>query len=206
MIKAKHNIIIYPFFIWFASFLIKRKFKSVNIKGEFEDNGNSILIIANHISWWDGFWIMLLKVRLIKRKFHFMMLEEQLKKHWFFRYTGGYSIKKKTREIVDSLNYTLEILKDRNNMALVFPEGKIKSLYNSHFEFEKGIERIIEKVSPDTQVVFVANMVDYFSDSKPNLYIYLKTFVAKDLKNNVVEKKYNEFYAEALKIQKAKNI
>jgi len=92
MIKAKHHIIINTIFNWLTSFLLKRNFNSLQINSDFADNGNPILIIANHISWWDGFWILYLNKKVIHRKFHFMMLEEYLKKHWYFQYIGGFSV------------------------------------------------------------------------------------------------------------------
>ena len=72
------------------------------------------------------------------------MLEEQLKKNWFFQYTGGYSIKKSTRSVVESLNYTAELLENNKNLVLMFPQGKIQSMHRSEFVFEKGIERILK--------------------------------------------------------------
>ena len=191
-------------FIWLTRFLLKRNFNSVSINGEFKDNGNSVLVIANHISWWDGFWIMLLNLKFIKRKFHFMMLEEQLRKHWYFQYLGGYSIKKKTRGIIESINYTTELLKQQGNIVIMFPQGQIHSMYNNTIVFEKGIERIIKNTSPETQVLFVANLIDYFSDAKPNLFIYLKSFLAKDFQQSNIEYKYNKFYAKVLDNQKSK--
>lgn len=187
-----------------SKFLINRNFNSVNINGAFADNGKSILVIANHVSWWDGFWIMLLNLKIIKRKFHFMMLEEQLKKHWYFSYTGGYSVKKKSRSILESISYTTELIQNPKNMVLMFPQGAIHSIHNDAVVFEKGVERIIKKTAPDTQIVFVANLIDYFSDSKPNLFIYFKSFLAQDLQKNIVENEYNTFYQQSLNLQKNK--
>ncbi len=204
MIKAKHHKVIYPLFQWLSRFLINRKFHSVYINGEFRDNGNSVLVIANHVSWWDGFWIMLLNLKIINRRFHFMMLEEQLKKHWYFNYTGGYSIKKKSRSIKESINYSIKLLQQSQNMVLLFPQGQIHSLYLNKVVFEKGIERIIQNTALDTQIMFVANLVDYFSDNKPNLFIYHKLFLTKDFSNTDIETAYNNFYEEVITIQKAK--
>lgn len=204
MIKAKHYIIIYPLFKWLTRFLIKRNFNSVSIDGRFFDNGNSILVIANHISWWDGFWIEFLNQKILYRKCHFMMLEEQLKKHWYFNYTGGYSIKKKSRSIVESINYSIDLLKQPENLVLMFPQGQIHSLYNNKVTFEKGIERIVHNIAPDTQILFVANLIDYLSDSNPNLFIYFKTFLAKDFHQSNTEGEYNKFYDQAINTQKAK--
>ena len=204
MIKAKHHIVIYPIFKWLTGFLLKRNFNSITIDGEFIDKGKPILIIANHISWWDGFWMMYLNLKILHRKFHFMMLEQQLKKHWYFQYSGAYSVNKKSRSIIESLNYTEKLLQDSRNMVFMFPQGKINSLYNNPIQFESGVQRIIDHATDALQVIFVANLLDYFSDSKLNLCMYIKVFLAKDLKGNIVKAEYNRFYNQVLSQQKTK--
>lgn len=204
MLKAKHHIVIYPIFKSLTRCLLKRKFSTTAIIGEFNDSGNAVLVIANHISWWDGFWLMHLNLKVLNRKFHFMMLEEQLKKHWYFQYSGAYSVKKKSRSIVESIAYTSKLLQHSNNMVFMFPQGEINSLYNNSIRFEKGVQKIIAQCTDEVQVLFVANMVDYFSNAKPNLFTYIKKYKAKQLKNNTVETEYNTFYNSVLSIQKTK--
>jgi hypothetical protein len=80
----------------------------------------------------------------------------------------------------------------------MFPQGKINSAYNNNIHFEKGVKHIVNK-SPDVmQVLFVANFIDYFSDVKPNLYIYYEAYSALLLKKNDIEKEYNQFYSRVL--------
>ena len=98
MIHAKHHPVIYPIFRGLTRFLLHRHFNNINIEGKIKNSNKAILLIANHISWWDGFWMMQLNLKQGHHKFHFMMLEEQLKKHWYFKYTGGFSIKKKNKK------------------------------------------------------------------------------------------------------------
>lgn len=204
MIKAKHHPVIYPLFKALTRYLLKRNFSSTHIEGVFVDAGKPVLVIANHVSWWDGFWLIHLNLKMLHRKFHFMMLEDQLKKHWYFRYTGGYSVKKRSRSIVESINYTTELLQNSQNMVFMFPQGEINSLYNNSMQFEKGIQRIVGQCPEDVQVLFVANLVDYFSNPKPTLFMYIKSYSGKSLKENSVESEYNNFYNKSLDIQKAK--
>ena len=145
-----------------------------------------------------------LNLKIIKRRFYFMMLEEQLRKHWYFQYSGGYSVKKKSRSILESLNYTIELLKHTGNVVTMFPQRQINSMHKYTINFEKGIDRIIQNSSSETQIVFVANLVDYFSDAKPNLFIYLKSFLAKDFKTVSAENEYSMFYEHSADLQKMK--
>jgi len=182
--------------------LLKKRFNLIRTIGDFKDSGKPVLVIANHFSWWDGFWLMYLNLKLIHRKFHFMMLEEQLKKHWYFQFAGGYSVKKKSRSVLESLKYTDRLLKDPKNMVFIFPQGEIQSQHSSTITFEQGVQRIIEKLTDEIHVVFVANLLDYFSHPKPSLYMYIETHNSQQLKSGSVESKYLRFYMQALSKQK----
>lgn len=202
MIKAKHHFFIYPFFKLITLAKLKMNFGEIHILGEINYCNKAILIISNHTSWWDGFWVMYLNLKKFHRKFHFMMLKEQLKKHWYFRYTGGYSVQKKSRSIIESLDYTSRLLNNPDNMVLIFPQGSIKSMHEQKIVFEKGIQRIVEKVSKEVQIVFVANMIDYFSKSKPGLYIHIKSFPGNVYDKNTLESEYNLFYRSVVNHQR----
>ena len=206
IIKAKHHWFIYPFFKFYAVYKISRHFIKVEINGEFEEKGLPVLLISNHLSWWDGFWAMYINVKLLHRKFHFMMLEEQLKRFSFFINTGGFSVRKGTRSVIESINYTIELLSDSNNMVLLFPQGKISSIYDQSFIFERGIEHILKGIKGKVQIVFMANLVEYFSKEKPSLFIYLKEYSQAEYKTKKMQEDYNKFYSECIadNIKKAK--
>lgn len=199
MLKARHHVFIYPFFMRYAVFITKRYFQKVNILGNIEDKGLPLLVIANHMSWWDGFWIAYLNETRFRRKFHFMMLEEQLRKYWFFNYAGGFSVRKGSRTIVETLHYTSELLKNSGNMVLIFPQGEIQSMHNHHFVFEKGIGKVLRDKNV-VQVIMVANLVDYFSQKKPTLNIYLAE-LNDGLDHQTLETSYNAFYMECVNKQ-----
>jgi 1-acyl-sn-glycerol-3-phosphate acyltransferase len=196
--KATHNFIIYPFFIRYSIRKIKKAFHKVYIKGEFREKDLPLLLISNHISWWDGFWAVYLNMKLFHRKFYFMMLEEQLKKHMFFNKAGGYSVKKGSRSVLETIAYTENLLTDPKNMVLLFPQGKIESLYTQLIRFETGIEHIIKRLTSDIQVIFLVNLIDYFSNPKPGLYMYIKEYEGKDFTTEKLQKEYNRFYSDCI--------
>jgi 1-acyl-sn-glycerol-3-phosphate acyltransferase len=198
IIKARHHLFIYPFFKLYAVYKIRRHFHEVIISGEVREKGLPVLLISNHISWWDGFWAMYLNLKLLHRKFYFMMLEDQLKKYSFFINTGGYSVKKGSRSVIESLDYTVNILSDKRNMVLLFPQGRISSVYEQHIKFERGLERIMKEVQGRVQVIYMANLVEYFSEQKPSLHIYLMEFNKADCTMEDIEKEYNIFYSAAV--------
>lgn len=123
-----------------------------------------------------------------------MMLEEQLRKNWFFMFTGGFSVRKGTKSVVESLNHASEICNDGKNLLLVFPQGKIESLYKTEFRFEKGIEKIIMGKQGKIHLVLNVNLVDYFSQKKPSLYIFYKEVETEDFSLPAICEMYNSFY------------
>jgi len=205
ILKAKHNFIIHPFFKLYAVWIIKRHYKPIYIIGEFKDKVLPVLLISNHISWWDGFWAMYINLKVLKRKYHFMMLEDQLRKYWFFNFTGGFSVNKKSKSMIETINYTSELLTDNKNMVLLFPQGEIQTMHNQNFVFEKGFERILKNKEGKVQIVFLANLVDYFSSPKPGVYFYIQEFSQKFFDSGTIQESYNDFYKQCIEKQKQFN-
>lgn len=195
MIRARHTSFYTRFFRWYSRLMIRWHFREMEVHNKVEDNGNAILVIGNHFSWWDGFFMLEVNRRIWKRKFHVMMLEEQLQNRMFLNKTGAYSIRKNHRSVVTSLNYTSGLLQNDNNLVLMFPQGKIQTHHTSRFTFEKGVETIINKTKGSPQVVFSAALVDYFSEKKPRLDVYLENAELKDqTTTKELEDRYNNFF------------
>ncbi|WP_347838213.1 lysophospholipid acyltransferase family protein [uncultured Draconibacterium sp.] len=204
IIKAKHHFFLDPFFRYYVLWKMKRSFQSFSVVGKVHDNGLPVLLICNHISWWDGIWTLYTNQQLFKRKYHFMMLEEELRKNWFFQYTGGFSVKKQSRTIIETLDYTAELLGNTNNLVLMFPQGKINSMHKNNFVFEKGIQKILERTKNEIQIIFQANFVDYLSTARPQAYFYVGTYLGTK-KVELIEKSYNQFYQQCLNTQVQKS-
>jgi 1-acyl-sn-glycerol-3-phosphate acyltransferase len=207
IIKSRHHFFYYPFFRIYTLVKIRLNFRKVIISGEFTEKGLPLLLISNHISWWDGIWVMFLNMKLFKRKFHFMMLEEQIYNFPVLNKVGGYSVRKGSRSIIETLNYTNELLSDNKNLVLMFPQGEIQSVYNQQIKFGKGLERILKDNSGTIQVVLIAHLIDYFSEAKPTVYIYFRELNETVFSLEAIEKKYNDFYSGCLRenISKSEN-
>jgi len=205
MIKANHTYLGVHFFNFYARYRLKRNFQSIQLVGEMEPTDLPLLILSNHFSWWDGFIQLFLNQKVIHRKFHVMMLEQQLKKHLILKRTGAFSILKKSRESVESLHYSIDILKDNKNLLLLFPQGEIQSLYTQKFCFQSGVGYIIKNLKSNIQIIFNINLVDYFSDKKPHLSIYYKSYIV-DYKSdiNTIQNDFNTFAQSCMQNQKEK--
>jgi 1-acyl-sn-glycerol-3-phosphate acyltransferase len=202
IIRSRHHPVIDPFFRRYCRRKTVRNFDQIVIDNKVEDNGLPILLIANHMSWWDGIWLNYLNARLFERKFNFMMLEEQLRKHWYFQYIGGFSVNKGSRSVVETIKHAAELLTDNDNLVLMFPQGEIHSLYNDNFIFETGIEHILSRMHNPLHIVFVANMVDYLSQPKPGLYVYMEEYKGVPQTTAALQEAYNLFYSGCLDKQK----
>lgn len=166
--------------------------------------GRSIILISNHFSFWDGFIHLILNREVFKRRVHIMMLYEQLVNRKFLRYGGTFSIDKGRKGVVESLKYSCEILKDCKNMLLIFPQGKIQSLYTYPFKFEKGVEYIISQ-SKDVDIYFNINLLNFFSDKKPTLTMYYKPYISNNFKISDIEQAYNLFSQECMECERAES-
>jgi 1-acyl-sn-glycerol-3-phosphate acyltransferase len=203
MIEARQNKLYLGFISWYSRQLMKRHFKSIRIEGEFQDSGAPILALSNHFSWWDGFIVQYLNQRRFGRDFYFMMLEEQLKKRMFLNRCGGFSVNKQPRDLLKSIQHAAGLLENRNNLVLIFPQGRIETKYRYPFRFERGTEEILKRVKNPVQLLLIANVIDYFSHAKPSLFIY---FQQADLGSQPsalqMEEAYNAFFADCIAKQK----
>ena len=203
MIKAKHHWFYSRFFNWYVPRILKSDFHTIEIDGKWSDVGKPALIIGNHISWWDGFWALYLNNLFLKKKFHAMMLEEQLRTRKFLSKTGAFSIDPGKRSMFETLEYTVQLLESPNNAVTVYPQGRIASMTSPLFEFGSAADRILKK-SPHVTVCFYAAFVDYFSERKPSLFFYLEQVDPKNVEAKGLAELYRDFYYRSVKNQATK--
>lgn len=205
MIQARHHKLYVNFFNGYTKYIIHKDFKNVTIHGSYKCQQLPLLVISNHFSWWDGFFIYYLNKKYFKKKYHVMMLEEQLQGRPFLNKVGAYSIKKNSRSAMESISYTVSLLESPTNMVLLFPQGEIQSKYWYPVVFEKGWFKILEKAKNPIQIVFVASLIDYFSNRKPLINMYLQEYPYR--KGFSFDHLYNSFNEHLLNsINKQKEI
>lgn len=176
MIRANHNKYWVRFSKYYTKVLLGVFFSNVKYTGEYEEKELPILMISNHFSFYDGFIQILLNFKVFKRRFHFMMLEKELKKNRVLTKVGASSISKGKRSSLASIGYAIEILQDKENLFLFFPQGKIKSIYATDFTFEKGLlSHILENTKNDFQLVFNVNLINYETKLRPDLHVFYTT-------------------------------
>lgn len=195
MIKAKHITVLNPFFRFVVNRYVNQHFKEVIASPIAFNPNQSILLIANHFSWWDGFLSYYLQHKYFKKKFHVLVLEHTLRAHFLFRWAGAFSIKKGAKSMVESLQYTADLLNDPKNLVLVYPQGKLYSNHVSKIKVEKGLGKIVEYSQNPVQLIFQVTLIDYFASRKPSAYVYFKqTVFKKGVTGLEIAQEYNQFY------------
>lgn len=166
------------------------------------DSGKSVLLVANHFSFWDGLILYVLNDKLLHKKFHVMILEDTAKREGMLRYAGAFSVNKNSRDMLESLNYAAELLNRPGNLLLMFPQGKLYSNFVNQVNFEQGLLKIMKKAEGKFQLLFAATFVQYFKHKKPSVTVYLKTEGERysDKTINEVQSAYQQHY-DASKLQ-----
>jgi hypothetical protein len=151
--------------------LLRKNFTNFYITNNFGEINHSrgLIITPNHISWWDGFFIDFITRRFINRKFHILMLEEQLKKYPFFRKTGAFSINTKSiKGIRETFQYAGDLLGDKKNLLVFYPQGKIEP-YDKDPELKTGLKQLLVN-RIDVDIIPAAFRIEYQDHKNPALY------------------------------------
>ncbi|SEL92718.1 Acyltransferase [Aquimarina amphilecti] len=195
MIRANHSKLWVKFSGYYTRILIGFFFGSIKYTGNYEEKGLPILMISNHFSFYDGFIQILLNIKIFKRRFNFMMLEKELKKNMLLTKIGASSINKGKRSSIASLDYAVEMLQNKENLFLFFPQGKIQSIYTREFTFEKGLlSHILEKTKNDYQLVYNVNLINYGTKLRPDMHVHYETHTISSTMNaEDVEREFNRF-------------
>ncbi len=172
MLKAQHSRLAQRFFGWYFRMIFNRHF--AGFIGELPSSqvDRAVCWISNHSSWWDGVWPLMLNAKHEKRPFYVMMLEKELIKRRFLRGLGAFSIAPGQRTMVESGQYLANLLQVPQNLVLIYPQGQLESMLETHIQFAAGVLRYACNTNEQVQWLFSAFFVDYGSNMKPNVYHY----------------------------------
>jgi 1-acyl-sn-glycerol-3-phosphate acyltransferase len=196
MIEADHKKWARLMFNPYISHLLRSNFRNFYLLNEMPEIPKSagLIVTPNHFSWWDGFIIDFISRRLIKRKFHIMMLEEQLRKYWFFKKLGAYSINPANPiSTARTLNYTRELLLSPQNLVVVYPQGAIQSPNSKIIIIKEGLQKLLDKNKCDVRVLPLAVKFEYGENKNPDIVArFGRLLRAEEIKINF-ESFSNEF-------------
>lgn len=185
------------FFIHIVEGYILRHFNKVTFIGDLKiDKQQSCLVLMNHYSFNDGAILHRLTRQVLHKNFKVMVVEAQLKAFLPLKYAGCFSINKKSRSVITSLNYAADLLKQPNNMLGIYPQGEVYSMHLNRIHFESGLSHILKKAEHTPfQVFFGVTLLDYLDGFKPHARVYLQEFKGfYGLQQ--MEEAYNLFYQQ----------
>jgi len=174
MIYPQKNKLINWFFHNYILRIVKSNFQEVKFDGVGVDKSKSVLLLANHFSWWDGFLMYYINYKILKKHFHVMVIEKTVQKVSFFKYVGAFSVSKNSRDMLASLNYASELLNDPENMVLIFPQGKFRSNFIDEVTFERGVSKVMQGAAGKFQTIMAATFIENLQYKKPTANVYLK--------------------------------
>jgi 1-acyl-sn-glycerol-3-phosphate acyltransferase len=188
MVKPGKNFVIHFILHYYVNWIVGRHFHEVRFEPVEVDPKKSILLIANHFSFWDSLILYIVCCKLLKKKFYVMVREDTTVQLKYLKYGGAFSVNKRSRDMLQSLDYAADLLNDPQNLVLIFPQGKLYSNFVNDIHFEKGTTRIIEKAGGKLQLIFAATFVQYLKHKKPTATVYLQNALGEcksfeDLKN-----------------------
>ena len=173
MIRAQHRLWADFIFQPYLTRLFKRNFHTIQVLGALPEIPPHLplLLLPNHSTWWDGFFVYLLNKRIFRRTAYLMMLEEQLSRYRFFAKIGAYSIEPKYRQgIVKSLGYTVELLNQRTSLVSVFPQGELLPWQTRPLGYKRGVEWILRKYGKSVAVLPLAIRTEFLGEKRPSVF------------------------------------
>lgn len=176
MIKAKPSKWAKKVFHFYVMRLMKRHFHAFQLLGEIPkiDSARPLILLPNHSTWWDGFFVYLLNEKIIKRPLYLMMLESQLSRYKFFARVGAYSIEpKRPKSTLKSLQYTVELLEKNltpRPMICIFPQGELNPWGIRPLNFKQGIEWIIKKYGNSVNLLPLAIRTEFLEEQLPDTF------------------------------------
>ena len=112
-----------------------------------------LLLVANHVSWWDGFILRPLH-QTVRRggALHTVMLERELERRPFLRRLGGVGLVPGSGSSFRSLLRAFEVERQRDPTlaVLFFPQGRIWPSYRRPLGFRGGVRLLIRALAPVT--------------------------------------------------------
>ncbi len=173
MIRAQHRLWADIIFQPYLTRLLKRNFHKIQVLGtppEIPDD-LPLLLLPNHSTWWDGFFVYLLNKRIFHRTVYLMMLEAQLSKYQFFRKIGAYSIEPENpRGVIESLEYSVELLKRDGSLVTIFPQGQLDPWHTRPLGYKRGVEWILQKYGKPVTVLPLAIRTEFLGEKRPTAF------------------------------------
>jgi len=149
MIVSRRKEIVFRFVLFWVRRALRKHFHAIHLEGlehlQAVPLSQPVIIVANHHTWWDGFFAALLAGETPLRKYHVVQEERHLQRYLFFRYAGVFGIDlSRPAASLPGLRHALQILAQPRNVVWIFPEGLLTSP-TAPFQIRGGAELLAKK-------------------------------------------------------------
>lgn len=132
-----------------------------------------ILIVANHVSWWDGFLVREVHERMRPRQpFCVVMTDRELGRHPWLRSLGAVGIRQGSVAGVRQAFRAVAARRRRDTRSffVYFPQGVIRPSWCRPLEFRRGVERLVRILAPVT-VIALAIHIEPLNRAVPTPFV-----------------------------------
>ena len=176
MIIARHTAWADWIFALYLTRLCKRHFQKISVLGKIPETDPALplLLLPNHSTWWDGFFVYLLNKKIFRRRIYLMMLEAQLARHKFFARLGAYSINPHSAgSIKNSLRYSVAVLNEKmasRPMLCIFPQGELLPWDKRPLVYKNGLETILSGYGGEVNLLPLAIKTEFLNEQRAEAF------------------------------------
>lgn len=186
MIKAQHSKWAEFVFDKYLLTIFRKSFSGINLIGDPPEISKDVqlIVLPNHSTWWDGFFVWYLNKSFFRRKFYIMMLESRLKKYNFFSKLGAFSIDQNNpKSIIETFAYINTILNSQDRIILNFyPQGELLPNFIRPIKIHPGILKIIRNFDGNLSLIPLGIRAEFLRDRLP--YVFFNFGQAIDTKKD----------------------
>lgn len=161
------------FELWFRPFQQLRLRTVVRIDTSPLPADRPVVLVSNHVSWWDGFLLRDVHRRIAPDTPLFtLMLARELERHPGFRRLGALPLGSRPASLRAALR-ALEARRARapNFTVSWFPQGEIRPSWARPLAFRRGVELLLERLAP-CLVVPVALHIEPLNALRPTAFVH----------------------------------
>jgi 1-acyl-sn-glycerol-3-phosphate acyltransferase len=172
MIPARKQIPAEWIFTPYLKRLYRSHFHRLRLLGEAppQDPEVPLLIVPNHNTWWDGFFVYTLNKELLHRRLYMMMLAEQLSRYRFFSRLGAYGINPGSRSsVLQSIDYTCDLLKQPDTAVCLFPQGDLTP-FGTALRYQRGLDWILKRHQGSVDLLPLSMRCEYLQHRRAEVF------------------------------------
>ena len=175
MTPAQKSTLFNAIFWQYIKRLIRRQFGRILFQPSAIDTERATIYIANHHTWWDGFFAFALNELYLHQDLHLMMGAEQFERFRFFRRLGVFSVDQASRsDVAAAFRYSIRVLTETRSPSLwIFPAGEMLP-YGADVRYRDGFARIAHAASA-VQIVPVSFWTGLLDAQYPDVIMMLGT-------------------------------